>query len=647
MKEKLYNLYGVFAGIIVFIIYLLTLAPNVIQIDSGELAAVQATLGIAHPTGYPLFTIFGYIFQFIPLPFSTIYKLNILAALWCASAVTIFIYTAKIILENIHKFEVVKSLKNKKKSKDKKTENSEVNNQISKISTTVIYISSLFGGLFLAFSKTFWFQSTSVEVYSLHLFIITLIIYFLVKAFVNENQNELKGWLLFAAALALGFGNHMTTLLILPGVAYLFFIKLKFRKETFFKLCKMLVLFFSLLFLTYSYLPLRAAQNPVLNWGNPIDMERILRHISGKQYQVWLFSSTEAAKKQFNYFINNITDELNIILLISTLGIIYTFFRARKLFFFLLITFFSTVLYSINYDINDIDAYFLLAYIILAFFASSAFVKIFEYFKTKKHRFAMPVIIGFVFVLTLVYVNYGKVNQSDQYTFEDYTKALLNSVEKNGIVFSYQWDYFLSASYYYQFVENFRKDVIVIDKELLRRSWYYNQLETSYPKIINNIKTDVEPFLKALQPFERSENYNAPLLQNLFVRLMTHLVANNEEHKFYIGPEIFDKEMREGEFILPEGYSLVPDNFMFIAVKGNKYIEASDPNFKIRFREKRNHYDRFIEESLIGPMLARRAFYELQYDKVDKAKFYVNKLLSEFPNYRVPTELIQAVGRIE
>lgn len=647
MKEKLYNLYGVFAGILVFIIYLLTLAPNVIQIDSGELAAVQATLGIAHPTGYPLFTVFGYIFQLIPLPFSTIFKLNILASLWCASSVTIFIYTAKLILENIHKFEVVKSIKKKKKVKDKKSETTEDNNQINKISTTVIYISSLFGGLFLAFSKTFWFQSTSVEVYSLHLFFITLIIYFLVKAYVNENQSELKGWLIFAAVLALGFGNHMTTLLILPGVAFLFFNKLKFGKDTFLKLGKMLALFFPALFLIYSYLPLRAAQNPVLNWGNPVDMERILRHVSGKQYQVWLFSSTEAAKKQFNYFINNITDEYNIILLISLLGLIYTFTRARKLFFFLLITFISTVLYSINYDISDIDAYFLLAYIVLAFFASAAFVKIFEFFKTKKHRFGMPVIIGFVFASTLFYVNYGKVDQSDQYTFEDYTKALLNSVEKNGIVFSYQWDYFLSASYYYQFVESFRKDVIVIDKELLRRSWYYNQIETSYPKVINNIKSDVEPFLKALQPFERSENYNAPLLQNLFVRLMTNLVSKNEEHKFYIGPEIFDKEMREGEFVLPEGYTVVPDNFMFIAVKDNKYVEASDPNFKIRFREKRNHYDRFIEESLVGPMLARRAFYELQFDKVEKAKFYVNKLLNEFPNYRMPMELIQAVGRVE
>jgi hypothetical protein len=54
------------SGLILFIIYLITLAPSVVQIDAGELAAVQATLGIAHPTGYPLFTIIGFLFSKLP-----------------------------------------------------------------------------------------------------------------------------------------------------------------------------------------------------------------------------------------------------------------------------------------------------------------------------------------------------------------------------------------------------------------------------------------------------------------------------------------------------------------------------------------------------------------------------------------------------
>ena len=98
-KNYLYVLTGFF----VFIIYLITIAPSVVQIDSGELAAVQATLGIAHPTGYPLFTIIGYIFSLIPLPFTKIYQLNLLAAVFCSAGIGVFVYTAKLLLDNLRK----------------------------------------------------------------------------------------------------------------------------------------------------------------------------------------------------------------------------------------------------------------------------------------------------------------------------------------------------------------------------------------------------------------------------------------------------------------------------------------------------------------------------------------------------------------
>src|SRR5690606_41831370 len=94
--------YYILTGFFVFIIYLTTLAPTVVKIDSGELAAVQSTLGIAHPTGYPLFTIIGYIFSLIPLPFSHIYKAILLDAFWCATGVSAFVYTAIYVLDIIN-----------------------------------------------------------------------------------------------------------------------------------------------------------------------------------------------------------------------------------------------------------------------------------------------------------------------------------------------------------------------------------------------------------------------------------------------------------------------------------------------------------------------------------------------------------------
>jgi hypothetical protein len=129
----------------------------------------------------------------------------------------------------------------------------------------------------------------------------------------------------------------------------------------------MIGLFIVVLVAIYSYLPIRASQNPILNWGNPLDWERILRHVSGKQYQVWLFSSFDSAGKQFSHFWSILPLEYFLSLLLAVVGLFISIFKARKLAWFILITFVFTVLYSINYDIHDIDSYFLLAFIIFIF----------------------------------------------------------------------------------------------------------------------------------------------------------------------------------------------------------------------------------------------------------------------------------------
>ena len=636
----------VLTGIATLIFYLTTIAPSVIQIDTGELATVQVTLGIAHPTGYPLFTILGYVFTLLPLPFSKIFQLNLLAAIYCAIAISIFTYTAKLILDNLSSFQFSKvvKVKSKKKRNSDKNQSRTVISSIE-LSESAKIISSVFSGLYLALSKTFWFQSTSVEVYSLHLLLITTIIFSLLKAFIftDKEKSISKYWIIFAVVLALGFTNHMTTLLIMPGVAYLYFSQNGFNFRSIKQIVFMLLVFFPILIIVYSYLPIRASLNPALNWGNPVDWERIIRHISGLQYQVWLFSSTEAAAKQFNYFVGNLLKEFSITLVIILVGLIVSFNKAKKYFLFNIIAFFSTVLYSINYDINDIDSYFLLAYVSLSFFAVFGVIQLISFAVKNKMMLAIPVSLLVITLGFQFFSNYNKVNQKDNFAYEDYTKALLNSVPKNSIIFSYQWDYFISASYYFQKVENFRKDVIVIDKELLRRSWYYHQLETNYSGILKGVRPVVDQFLEALKPFEREEQFNANLLENLFRSIMTGLIATNvDKYDYFIAPELVDGEMKRGEFQLPKGYTLVPYLFNFKVVNTNDYVEAPLPNFKIRFVNVNNNYTTSLKGFLVS-MLIRRALYELQFNKTENAKIYAKKVAVDFPNIPLPPELAKLV----
>lgn len=607
--------YAGLTAVIVFIIYLTTIASTVIHLDAGELAAVQSTLGIAHPTGYPLFTIVGFLFAKLLFPFSPIDALNLLAAIYCSLAVWIFAKITYLILSNI--------TENKKKRKEKHVE----------IREDLKVIISITTGLAIGLTKTFWFQSTSVEVYSLHLFLMSLILYSTLNAFYSGLK---KYWFHTAVFLALGFSNHMTTILLIPGIAYIFFKQNGIKKESFRLIIKMLLVFFPILILIYSYLPIRAMQNPHLNWGNPVDWERFIRHVSGAQYQVWIFSSIEAAKKQLIYFIESLPLEFGYIgLIISLIGVPLLFKYSKTIAVFLIINFLAAVSYSINYDIADIDSYFLLAFISLAIFTSAFFIYISKFSKEK---------VGWIILLvplTMAFVNYNNVNKSNNYVFEDYTKAVLDEADENGIIFSYLWDYFISPSYYFQYVENYRRDVAVIDKELLRRSWYFNQLEKNIPEVMKGVKPQSAAFLKALQPFERDEPFNANYIEQKYRELMTALIsANINERSFYITPELVQNEMHSGQFQIPAGYTLVPMKYFFKVVKSDEgYIEADFTGNNIRFTNNPDYYENNIK-NFLSVMTVYRIMYELQYNYVDKAKKLYNTVRMENPNYRLPPSII-------
>jgi hypothetical protein len=628
-KEFFLKYYSLMTGLLVAAVYLLTMAPSVIQIDSGELAAVQATLGIAHPTGYPLFTIIGYLFLKLPLPFTKIFQANLLALVWCTLGVLFFTKSAFIILSNIS-FEI-----EPQKKKSKSINKSIVFESFEK--NIFLITSAVLSGLILAFSKTYWSQSTSVEVYSLQIFLFALIIFSTLHAYYSEHK--LVDWIWVALSLALGFSNHMTTLLTLPFVAILFFQKEKFNTQSIRKIFLMLALFFPLVITFYLYLPLRASSNPKINWGNPVNFENLFRHVSGKQYQVWLFASMDAAEKQLGYFLRDFASEFGYFgALLGLIGIFYVHKFMRKMFYALIATFIFSVMYSINYDIVDIDSYFLLAYIIFSFFAAFGILKNLLYLK-QKFNTKTAIITSIVISLFPLMLNFSEVDQSGVYTFENYTKAVLNSTEKNSIIFSYQWDYLVSPSYYFQTVENFRTDVSVIDKELLRRSWYYNQLKRKHPDVMENIIPGINNFLEAVRPFERDEQYNPDVIEASYRSVMTNLVAKNiEKGNFYIGLELLQNEMQRGEFTLPVGYQIVPHLLMFKVVKGNDYVSAPDPNFTIRFPSNRNKYIDFIETTA-GTMLTYRAAYELQFNKPERAKVYLDKVRKDFPNYQIPYDI--------
>src|SRR5260370_30709991 len=75
------------------LLYFLTAARDIVVGDTPELITAAATLGVAHPPGYPLFTMLGHLFSL--LPFGSIpFLVNLLAVTCDALTVAVLFFTA-------------------------------------------------------------------------------------------------------------------------------------------------------------------------------------------------------------------------------------------------------------------------------------------------------------------------------------------------------------------------------------------------------------------------------------------------------------------------------------------------------------------------------------------------------------------------
>ncbi|MCZ6775707.1 MAG: DUF2723 domain-containing protein [Ignavibacteria bacterium] len=538
-----------------FVVYLETLAPTVTFIDNGELAAVACTLGIAHPTGYPLFTLLGWMFSRLPIASEEIVRLNIMAAFFCAVGVYFFYLLVHVILTFLSKHSGVIKLR-----KDGNL-------------STALFVASAGASLLLAFSETYWSQAVSIEVYSLHVLFLSLVMLLFVKANSSEfddavaegSRSEMpRGvwWILFAFTLGLAFTNHMTTILLALGLLFLYFAT-QGNSATSWKRIGFMTIPFVLGLSVYLYLPIRAAQSPQLNWGNTSTFERFLWHLSGKQYRVWIFSSTEAASRQLKYFLNTLPEEFAYIGIIAALIGLFTLWRGhRRLFVATNLLFLTCVLYSINYDIHDIDSYFLLAYFCIALWAGCGLLAMFFWISAKT-SLKIPMLAALLIGVSLTpfFFHHAKTNERENYLVEDYTMNMFASLEPDALVFSFQWDYWVSASYYYQFVKGVRPDVVVVDKELLRRSWYLEELDERHPWLLRESETEVEAFRTELYKFEHDLPYNPNLIQARFVAMISSFIWKSLiSRPVYVTREI-EPEFTQGLQRVPHGLALrlMPD----------------------------------------------------------------------------------------
>lgn len=84
--------------------------------------------------------------------------------------------------------------------------------------------------------------------------------------------------------------------------------------------------------------------------------------------------------------------------------------------------------------------------------------------------------------LTLLWANLSKNDQSGNTFAYDYAKDVLESIEPNGVLFV-EADLSLFPIWYMQYVEGIRKDIAVLDVDMLMLPWFKGQLKEKYPAV--------------------------------------------------------------------------------------------------------------------------------------------------------------------
>lgn len=626
VRNKIKLLFAGLSFAVSFIVYILTLAPGVFFVDSGELAVACIKLGIAHPTGYPLFTILGRVFSLIPSS-EPIFILNFSSALFSSIAVLIFFYLVSFFISLTDRFEKINPKKKKKNIF---------------IPETVNYMISFSSSLILAFSFSFWNTANSIEVYNLHKIFLALLLFTFIKSnyfelFSKKSDSDTgKYWILFAFLAGLSFTNHLSTMFLAIGMIYLYFATNGFNKESFRRLLYLIPLFV-LGLSPYIYLFLRAEYAPVA-WGYPHNWENFVRHISGKQFSVWMFSSSDTMIKQFNHFIEVYPRELSVfVLIIIIMGLIELYRADIKLFLFTLLIFVFTVLYSINYDIYDIDSYFIAAFFISVLWSGMGIKFIFKWisnmnFQENMKKYVMYLILIFLPGF-LLFTNYGKNDESKNHFVKDYTFNVFNSAKQNSIIMSTQWDFWVSSSWYYQYVKGMRPDVMVVDKELFRRGWYLRHIKVHYPDFYGRIKTEFDAYETELIKFERfTHKYLEPKseldrkelekIQLSFYNFLNAIVDKNQDKNFYTTYEIEDVKAPMEKF--GKDYIRIPEGLLIKYTKSAEFDSTyKDPDFKFDYSNNTIYYYEFLMKNYYRALILR-ANYLMNFEKYDEAEKLVN-----------------------
>lgn len=486
----------------VFCVYTVTGAPGAWWGDGQELACAAWTLGIPHPTGYPLYMLTGHAAMKMMRWLDPGRALTVYSALLLAAAIGALIpFFRRVIIEERETTE---------------------GGACGRGCGMAELLPAVGVGLLIAFARTIWDHGTFAEVYPLTFFVGALALR-LAWAPAEARPGAGRAAAL-GAVMGLGMLNHYS-LLALGPLAALAIVQWTVRAERRRWLIPLAALACFCLMLTgYLYLPLRAAANPPLNWGDPVNWERIKWVLSGAQYQDRFMKNTaESMATGVMAWVawwgrqwlpaaaagSWVALPAGMLLIIAALGgLARLTLRRWEAGLGLLGAMAATMTFGALYHIPDIAAYFMIAlpaaavgWIVAArWLAARAGAKI-RHGMGRLLR-ATPALAA----ATLALTNAREMDKSWDNMPALYGQAVLNAAPQGALIVCSNNDNDIYSLWYQQIVLGKRPDVTVFGAQFMTQGWYGRYFERAdRPKVPIHVED------RGGRPFENEVPYNLRL----------------------------------------------------------------------------------------------------------------------------------------
>jgi hypothetical protein len=412
-----------------FVVYVRTLAPTVYGLDSAELTTGAYCLGLVHVPGYPLYLLIGHLFTRLPIG-NIGYRMNLMSAFFGALAIALL-------------YLVLYKLCRRP-------------------------LAALSAVLLLAFSFFVWSPAVMAEVYTLHLFMMAALI---LTVLVWHEQRRPRWLYLLALLLGLSLGNHLATVLLLPGLLYLILVtdhKQILRPRRLVASVLLLALGLSV----YLYLPLRYAAQPpdvgamqiqIASWQDLLDI------VSGRVFWGLFFAYDwrEIPGQAADYLYCLWGNFLGVGLLVGALGGIALAWTRRHLAASLALIFLANALFYIGYGAGDKRIMFGPTYAVWAIWIGLGydwFLDKIDSYTTTSGAWLGRTVVPCLFAglaLAALLVNYRYADLSDDRRVYERAAQIMDTVEPGAYVLATTW-FEVAPLEYLHVVEQRRLDVTVL-----------------------------------------------------------------------------------------------------------------------------------------------------------------------------------------